>query len=275
MAEAEGADQYAPERLQRARQLNADARTYPKSSRNDAIATAREATQVAEDARRIAVDRSEAERAARAQKAVAPVVVKTEPAPVEQNPPALPPSASLEAPPVPPDALQTVPPIEPDSRSNDNDAQAKENRRRLASTLSRSFETLDTPRGVVVTLPSSITELGALPDTARRIAAAVQPYPGLQLEVDAHSDRAGDVELTREQADKVRQALESAGIPGNAIVAQGFGNTRPRGPNTKGGSGIQNRRIEVVVSGAPIGTLAAWDRTYAIGKKPIAPSIAP
>ena len=130
---------------------------------------------------------------------------------------------------------------------------------------------MDTPRGVVVTLPSSITTHGALPDTARRIAAAVQPYPGLHLEVDAHSDRTGDVELTREQADAVRQALESAGIPGDAIVAQGFGNTRPLGPSTKGGPSIQNQRIEVVVSGAPIGTMATWDRSYVIKKPAIAP----
>lgn len=60
IAESQGASKYAPERLSRARQLLSEAQGYSKSQKKQAISIAREATQVAEDARRIAEKRSSA-----------------------------------------------------------------------------------------------------------------------------------------------------------------------------------------------------------------------
>lgn len=281
MAEADGARQYAGERLARARQLYEQARGYPKSQRNDAIATARQATQVAEDARRIAVERGEADRTGKAHQqalnlnvqTAATETVHTEPLPEQGN------RSRMEAPPPVADNRQApvevqvqpappppLPPADPPpSPVASEDPQIRENRTRLVSTLQRSFDTVDSPRGIVVTLPFAITENGALPDAARRIASAVQPYPGVRLEVGAHSDREGEGELTQQAADSVRAVLASAGIPANAIVARGFGNANPRGPNTAGsGPAIQNRRIEVVINAEAVGKMANWDRTYAI-----------
>jgi hypothetical protein len=62
LAESHGASEYAAERLARARDLFNEAKGYSKSQRKQMIATAREATQVAEDARRIAEQRASAPR---------------------------------------------------------------------------------------------------------------------------------------------------------------------------------------------------------------------
>lgn len=59
IAESQGAAKYAPERLAHARDLLNTAKSYPKSQKKQVIAVARQATQVAEDARRIAEKRSQ------------------------------------------------------------------------------------------------------------------------------------------------------------------------------------------------------------------------
>jgi hypothetical protein len=43
------------------------------------------------------------------------------------------------------------------------------------------------------------------------------------------------------------------------MSARGFGNAHPLGPNP-----AQNRRVEITVSGDPIGSTAYWDRTYQV-----------
>src|SRR5947209_15098400 len=66
IALAAGAQQYAPERIGRAQQLlNSAQRLSAKEVSSDVVATAREAAQIAEDARVIAVRRGEEERIAR------------------------------------------------------------------------------------------------------------------------------------------------------------------------------------------------------------------
>ena len=272
MAEADGAVQYSAERLARARELYEQARAYPKSQSKESVATARESTQVAEDARRIALKRAEADRIekeeqrtlelkqqaeAQAQPARAAVAAESERARTERERTLYMPPPEAPPPPASQTRREVVVP-------NPKEAQARENRGRLLATLQNSFETVDSARGVIVTLSPSVAYDSALSDTARRIAGAVRQFSNLTIDVDAHSDRSGDTELTQQQADKVKQALASAGIPANVIAARGFGNSRPRGPNAPLGDGLQNRRIEIVIAGDSIGNIATWDRTYAI-----------
>jgi hypothetical protein len=68
IAESQHAQRYSPERLARARQLLEKARGYPKHLSKDIVSIAREATQVAEDSRLIAVKRAAEERSADEQK---------------------------------------------------------------------------------------------------------------------------------------------------------------------------------------------------------------
>jgi hypothetical protein len=68
IAESQDAQRYSPDRLARARQLLEKARGYPKSLSKEIVSIAREATQVAEDSRLIAVKRAAAEKSAAEQK---------------------------------------------------------------------------------------------------------------------------------------------------------------------------------------------------------------
>jgi len=56
--------------------------------------------------------------------------------------------------------------------------------------------------------------------------------------------------------------MVAAGLSANAVTSEGFGNSRPLGSNLS-----ENRRVEIVVSGDPIGTLPFWDRTYSLNQK--------
>jgi hypothetical protein len=43
------------------------------------------------------------------------------------------------------------------------------------------------------------------------------------------------------------------------MSARGFGNSRPLGPNA-----AMNRRVEITISGDPIGSAPYWERTYVL-----------
>jgi len=64
IAQSHGADRYDPDRMVRARQVYNQARTYPAHLSKEIVSLAREATQIAEDSRAVAVKRAEAEKAA-------------------------------------------------------------------------------------------------------------------------------------------------------------------------------------------------------------------
>jgi hypothetical protein len=60
IAHSQDADRYAPEQMSRARQLYNQARSYPIDLSKEIVSMAREATQIAEDGRAIAIKRAEA-----------------------------------------------------------------------------------------------------------------------------------------------------------------------------------------------------------------------
>lgn len=89
-------------------------------------------------------------------------------------------------------------------------------------------------------------------------------HPGLAIEVDANSDTAApDAEhLAAARAEAVREALIRAGASPAFVSVRDLGNSRPLGPNTTAQGRETNRRTEIVMSGPPIGNLAAWDKSY-------------
>ena len=93
-------------------------------------------------------------------------------------------------------------------------------------------------------LPASTTELNAL-------AALLQENTALKIQINGHTDNAGDdnsnLNLSERRAQAVRNYLIGKGITSDRLRSRGFGETKPIAPNdTPEGRG-QNRRTEFEV----------------------------
>ncbi len=291
IAESQGAGRYAADRLAKAKQLYEQARAYPKSQSKTIVSMAREAAQAAEDARAIAVKRAEQERlsneakqaaearrqleaaqaAARAEaersrrqadraRAEAAVIAQPEIASPAASPP-------REEPPAPASRPAIEARIPPDA----TDA-TRANRARLLTDLSRAgLPALDTPRGVVITVPETTLEsASAMQSEADRIAMALRTYSGIRIDVEGYTDIGGEIsrQVTQARADAVRSRLIAAGLPAASIIARGLGNSRLVASNSSETGRAQNRRVEIVINGDPIGARAIWDRSYTLARKP-------
>jgi outer membrane protein OmpA-like peptidoglycan-associated protein len=157
----------------------------------------------------------------------------------------------------------------PQSPPPDGSAQ-RELRAVLSRSLNQCLPSHDTPRGLVATA-TSFDFHGAALDPQRmgnvaRIAELVAAHPGLTVEVEGHSDSASpEAELlATSRAEAVRDALIRAGLRAALVIVRDLGNSRPIGPNNTAQERSANRRVEIVISGEPIGTVAVWDRTYSV-----------
>jgi flagellar motor protein MotB len=277
IAQSQNADRYAPEQMSRARQIYNKARSFPVHLSKEIVSMAREATQIAEDSRAIAVKRAAAEAAADAARAV------TEPANQEKVQAPAPESRNVAPPPqparVPADrtpeqsrartavepASQPQPPVTVDGRQFlRDDPGAQDNRRQLLAALPRYFEVLDSSRGVVITIPGDALDSDLTRAYFTAIAAAVKPYKGLHLNVEAHDGRPGAARESERDGRTVRDGLIRAGVSPDIVVVESHGNSRPRASTASPGGRAQNRRVEIVIAGDPIGSLATWDRSYTL-----------
>jgi outer membrane protein OmpA-like peptidoglycan-associated protein len=136
-------------------------------------------------------------------------------------------------------------------------------RSRLLQQLNTVLETRDTARGLIVNMSDVLFDFGksTLRPGAReklaKIAGIVLAHPGLNLEIEGHTDSVGSDEfnqkLSEERAAAVRQYLASQGLPSENIGARGFGEAQPVASNDNAAGRQQNRRVELVVSGELIG----------------------
>jgi outer membrane protein OmpA-like peptidoglycan-associated protein len=275
IAQSQGADQYAADTLARAESQLADARRLEqeKGGRNAVVTAARQAAQTAEDARAIAVvkkqeteltearslvakerDRREAaERAAR--QAQAQPQIQASEQPVETA--SVPPAAAKQA--LDPSQIPVPPPPvrEPETRKGEK----SEVRVQLMQYMNVFFTTTDSPRGLMITLHDRDFRGAALdPAISARLAnlaAMLAAHPELRVEVDGHGEQ-----FSNERAAAVRDTMLRAGMLPRDVTSQGLGVTRPLVAPTSATGREQNRRVEIVVTGESIGTLAHWDRTY-------------
>jgi outer membrane protein OmpA-like peptidoglycan-associated protein len=141
--------------------------------------------------------------------------------------------------------------------------QKTETRMRLLEQLNGALDTRDTPRGLVVTLTGAEFTGTALQPAASnrlaRIGAMVAAHPGLRVEVEGHTDTAGTEPISWKRAEAVRNVLIAHGLFASAVTSRGLGNSRPISSVAS-----QNQRVEIVISGDPIGSLPFWDRTYSL-----------
>jgi outer membrane protein OmpA-like peptidoglycan-associated protein len=137
-------------------------------------------------------------------------------------------------------------------------------REQLRNQLNVILETRETARGLIVNLSDVLFDFNkaTLRPGAReklsKVAGIVMAHPGLKLEAEGHADAIGtdayNQRLSEARADSVRGYLVQQGIPAQTITAAGFGESRPVATNGTAEGRQQNRRVELVVSGEPIGT---------------------
>jgi outer membrane protein OmpA-like peptidoglycan-associated protein len=283
IARSLGADQYAPDSMSKAATLLAQAQDMSarRMDTNAIVTTAREAAQMAEDARTIAVKRREEEHHAQdvqrseqqtelrrqaeqqaeadAAQARADAAAERARADAAQAQARAAQQATLAPPPPPPP--QTVVVV----RTDTPNAAQRQFRAQVLAQLNDSFTTRDTPRGLVVTVTDSMFEPGSnglRPETSQRlanVAAILSSHPGLSAKVEGYADTEP---LSQEHAQTVRAALIARGARPDAVTAIGYGDSRPIASNATAAGRQQNRRVEVVIYGNSIGNRALWDRSY-------------
>jgi flagellar motor protein MotB len=142
----------------------------------------------------------------------------------------------------------------------------------LLEDFNKVLPTTDTPRGLVVTVADSgfSGEIlrPAISAQVARIAAIVGgtllTHPGLTVRVEGYSDRSMGVSQRR--ADAVRASLLSNGLGAAAVSAVGLGDSRPLASKDTPQGREENARVEILISGDPIGTLPFWDHTYTLSR---------
>ncbi len=135
-------------------------------------------------------------------------------------------------------------------------------REQLRQQLNAILETRETARGLIVNMSDVLFDTGkyTLKPGAQvklaKISGIVLGHPGLQLEVEGHTDSVGTDEfnerLSEQRADTVRTYLVAQGVLPETVTARGFGKTQPVATNDTAAGRQQNRRVELVVSGAAI-----------------------
>ncbi len=236
IAEGADADRLAAREYEQAAQLLARAEAAQgdkKSSiRNQSPLIAREAVQVAEDARRKAVTalaKEQGEAATRAAREAAEQKAATE--------------AALAA----EEARRAVSATSSAARAD------------LVARLNRALPTRETPRGIVAELAGVEFATGAatLSASAReslaRFAGIVGVSPSLRILVEGHTDSTGSLDMNRtlsyERALAVRDYLATQGVTGANLEVTGRGPDVPVASNDTREGRARNRRVEIILSG--------------------------
>jgi outer membrane protein OmpA-like peptidoglycan-associated protein len=137
-------------------------------------------------------------------------------------------------------------------------------RAQLLEQFNRILDTRDTQRGLVINMADVLFDTGKfeLRPIAReklaRLAGIVLAHPGLNLDIEGHTDSTGSDELNQklsdQRADSVRKHLIEQGLSETSLIAVGFGKSMPVADNSTAAGRQQNRRVEIIVSGEVIGT---------------------
>jgi outer membrane protein OmpA-like peptidoglycan-associated protein len=141
--------------------------------------------------------------------------------------------------------------------------QAEQVRERLRQQLNQVLQTTETARGLIVNMSDVLFDFNkyTLKPEAReklaKVSGILLAYPNLKLQVEGYTDNIGSDEynqqLSEERAGGVRDYLVSQSVADQSVTAQGFGKRDPVADNSTNAGRAQNRRVELVVSGAAIG----------------------
>ena len=274
IAKDAGAGQYAPAELQKAQDLLNQAEDYYRRKQGGGpIGTvAREATQTAEEARVMSIQREEQAQRDQERQAAADQTARAQADAQAQQAAAA--QAQAQAQQSQAQAAQAEQARQQAAQQAQQSEQARQQaendkaqmRARMLQQLNQVLETKDTARGLIVSMPDVLFDTGKadLKSTARermaKVAGILIAYPDIHVEIDGYTDSTGSLELnerlSQERADAVRSYLSSQGVNSSAITTQGFGPSQPVASNDTASGRQQNRRVELVVSGSSIGEAA-------------------
>jgi flagellar motor protein MotB len=287
IARSVGADRYAADTFEKAEQQLRTAQDFQsrKVDRSTVVTAARQAAQTAEDARTIALQRKQSEELARARDQVRTEQELREQAErqaqqarsqasadrmqLEQERATRAQAAANTVATTATTAAATAAPVVIERTAPAaSDTSKSELRVRLLQDLTRVLSTRDTPRGLVVTIPEADFHGNGLSSSVAArlasVASIVNANPGLFVTVEGNCDVAQGERAAYEQALAVRDALVRGGVPANSIGARNMGTSRPIASNSTASGRAQNRRVEITISGDPIGSVAYWDKTYSL-----------
>ncbi len=84
-------------------------------------------------------------------------------------------------------------------------------------------------------------------------ARFLKENPNISVTIQGHTDNEGiaekNLKLSQDRADGVKDFLVSQGIAKGRLKSEGFGQTKPKVPNTSDANKAQNRRTEFVITG--------------------------
>jgi outer membrane protein OmpA-like peptidoglycan-associated protein len=152
-----------------------------------------------------------------------------------------------------------------------SEAEKAELRARLLNQLNSILQTRDTARGLIVNMSDVLFDTGSytLKPGAReklaKISGIVLAHPGLTLQIEGHTDSVGsdqyNQQLSERRAGSVQDFLVQQGVPAASVSAIGFGKMEPVATNDTAEGRQLNRRVELVVNGADIGSTAPGSQT--------------
>jgi outer membrane protein OmpA-like peptidoglycan-associated protein len=278
IAKLQGAEKYAPNAWATAQQAQAQMEDYiARKQKNPILTAARSATQQAEDARSIAVKAEAEEKVAQAKQAEADRVAAAAQREAElKAQQAADAQRSAEAEALAAKEAQARADAEAAKKQADEAAQKsaaeaaraveaqRQLRAQLLAQLNAVLQTVDTPRGLVVTMADVLFASGkyelSQPATLAlaKMSGVILAHPGLTLKIAGYTDSTGsdefNLKLSGQRADAVRTFLVQQGLNPASVTSMGMGSADPVASNDTAAGRQQNRRVEIVVSGEAIGT---------------------
>jgi outer membrane protein OmpA-like peptidoglycan-associated protein len=281
IAEAAGAGKYATDTLATAKTAlkNAQDLDLHKSNRKETITYAREAVQSAEDARIITIRKIKAEDDAAVQQARLDAEQQAQRSQADAQQAQLAAQQSQLAAEQQAAARATADAAAADAEARAQKArdaqlaaeqgaqqasqQAEQAREHLREQLNAVLQTTESARGLIVNMSDVLFDFNkyTLKPEAReklaKVSGILVAYPNLKLQVEGYTDNIGSEEynqkLSEERADGVREYLISQSVVDANVTAKGLGKSDPIADNSTNQGRAQNRRVELVVSGAAIG----------------------
>ncbi len=148
-------------------------------------------------------------------------------------------------------------------QAQESQQSAADAREKLRTQLNSVLETTETARGLIVHMGDVLfdTNKYTLKPNAQvslaKVATILTIYPNLKVQIEGYTDSTGapayNQTLSENRADSVRDFLVQNGVPQGNVSAQGFGATNFVADNATAAGRQQNRRVNLVVSGASIG----------------------